>query len=153
MLQKMMNKSDGVVADKGWTRNTVESERGNLEEVERAVKAKADLNAYESEKYCGDHMTLLLWACKNGYEDAVRKLLGQGVNAKLGTKKYGYGPLQIAFGCGFTHIVEVLLAHVQRELTEPEVEQILYQDDEPEVKGRKKAGTRVNRRGGVDEDS
>jgi ankyrin repeat protein len=129
MLQKMLNKSDGIVPETKWQRNTVETERGNFDEIMRAVKAKADLNEYEPEKYCGDNMTLLLWAAKNGDADAVKKLLGQGVNAKLGTKKYGYTPLQIAFGCGHKEICQILLDHLQGERTECEVEAILFEDD------------------------
>ena len=56
------------------------------------MQCAPNINAYEKEKWSGDHMTLLLWAAKNGHVDGVRKLLGQGVNAKKGTKKYGYSP-------------------------------------------------------------
>ena len=169
MMNKFMAKSEKKPkGNDNWERNAVEEDRGNLEEVLRAMRANADLNAYEPEQWCGDHMTLLLWAAKNGHIDGVRKLLGQGVDAKLRTKKYGFSPLQIAFGCGHKDICVLILDHLERERSDAERDRVLFMTDtetetdtEEEGQGsgkkiarkKKNAGPRIiGRRGGVDED-
>eukprot|EP00935_MAST-01C_sp_MAST-1C-sp1_P000637 g637.t1 len=153
MMNKFMAKSEKKPkGNDNWERNAVEEDRGNLEEVLRAMRANADLNAYEPEQWCGDHMTLLLWAAKNGHIDGVRKLLGQGVDAKLRTKKYGYSPLQIAFGD----------AERDRVLFMTDTETETDTEEEGQAAGKKiatkrkkkNAGPRIiGRRGGVDEDA